>query len=156
MRGILNKLYSNTKNERSRQVEEVPSQIAHLENQNEQAPSHKLASELLDQRHKLRLLLLVKFENNLKLTKAKYYALGNKAGALLGLQVKAQRTRCKIASLHHPTTNQLFTNPQDITNAFSDFFSLYNLTSDKDTPQPSDPSIQSFLSSIDLPNFTPA
>lgn len=120
-------------------------------------PKLPLASELLEQRQKLTCsLLLFKFENNLKLTKAKYYvALGNEAGALLARQVKAQRLKYKISSLHHPTTKRLLTNPQDIANVFSDYYSsLYNLSTDTATLQPTDQCIQNFLSTIDLPHIT--
>lgn len=104
-------------------------------------------------RDKLRSLLLHKFENNLKSARVKYYYLGKKTGALLARQVKPQHacTKCKIASLHHPTTKQLLINRHDIVNAFSDYSSfLYNLASDPATPQPTDPLIQGFLASINL------
>lgn len=101
-------------------------------------------------------MLLYKFETNLKISKANFYALGNKASSLLACQVKTQRTKCKIASVYHPTSKRLLTNPQDIANAFSDYYSsLYNLANDPTNPQPTDPLIQTFLSSIDLPTITP-
>lgn len=81
--------------------------------------------------------------------------MGNKASSLLARQVKAQRTKCKITSLHHPTSKRLLTNPQDIANAFSDYYSSLYKANDPTTPQPTDPLIQTFLSSIDLPTITP-
>lgn len=77
MRGVLIKLHSIVKNQRFKQIDEVLSQITQLENQNKLATSQQLASDLLEQRQKVCSLLFFRFENNLKLTKAKYYALGN-------------------------------------------------------------------------------
>lgn len=118
MRGIFIKLYSKIKKQRMQQIEEMLSQTDQLEKVNKQSPSHTIGNELLDWRQKLHSFLLYKFETNLKLSKVNFYALGKKANALLAHLVKAQGTKCKIASLLHLTTKQLLTNPQDIANAF--------------------------------------
>lgn len=152
--GSLLSYIAELKKQSSQQIEAISSQIAQLENQ--KAPSHKLANELLEWRQKLCSCLLYKYENNIKLAKANYYALGNKAGALLARQVEAQCSKCKRASLYHPISKQLLTNPQDIANSCSNYYSsLYNLANDPNIPKPTDSIIQNFLTSLDIPSVTP-
>lgn len=80
-----------------------------------------------------------KFECNLKHSKANFFTLGNKADALLARQVKVQRLKAKMFSLHHPTSTQLWTKPQNIANTFSDYYaSQYNLKHDSYTLQPTE------------------
>lgn len=112
MRGILIKLNKRLKKERNRQIDEIMLQIKKLEKQNKTYPSHKLSSELLKLRQILRSLLLYKYENNLKYTKANHYALGNKLGALLARKVKVQHLKYKISPLLHPRSRQLLTDLQ--------------------------------------------
>lgn len=61
------------------------------------------------------------------------------------------RLKARILSLHHPTLKQLLTNPEDISNTFSNYYaSLYNLKHDPHTPQPTEALIHNFLPAIDL------
>lgn len=49
----------------------------------------------------------------------------------------------KITSLYHPTSKYLLTNPQEIADAFSDYYSsFYNLHKDHFTPQPTEKAIK--------------
>lgn len=111
------KLNAFDKCQRTRQIDKLLAYIKKKEDRNKWPPSPSLASALLEDRQRLRSLLLCKYETNLKFTKSNYYTLGNKAGALLARQV-TQRVKAKIASLLHPNSKACLTNPQDITNAF--------------------------------------
>lgn len=111
--------------------------IEGLEAQNKQSPSPRITNDLFLARQNLCSLLVLKYESNLKLTKANFYSLGNKDGALLARRVKGQYAKTKITSLNHPPQNN--SNPQEIVDAFSDsslYSSLYNLHTDHSTPQP--------------------
>lgn len=72
--------------------------------------SQKQATKLLELRQQLRTLLLHKFENKFKFSKAKFYALGNRAGSLLAKQVKAQHKKKQnsfpLSPYYEATLNQ--------------------------------------------------
>lgn len=89
---------------------------------------------------KLHSLFIFKYEANLKHIKSNYYALGNKARVLLNM------LRCNTVNqmlMSYPVIQGKFlTNPQDIANAFSDYYSsLYNLQQKPSTPQLTSPAI---------------
>lgn len=61
----------------------------------------------------------------------------------------------KIVALSHSLSHRTLLIPKDIANPFADYYqSLYDLHSDKATPQPSPELINSFLSKVKLPNRT--
>lgn len=155
MRGILIKLASYTKKQRMRQIDNLLQSIATKEWDNKENPTPHLTNDILQERQKLRSLLLYKFENHLKYLKANYYGLHNKTGAWLAKKVKAKQLKHKIATLNHPLSHKTLFNPKDIANAFADYYqSLYDLCSDKATPQPSPELINNFLSKVKLPSLT--
>lgn len=96
-----------------------------------------MSSSLLEDRQKLRSLLLYLYENNLTRYKANYYCFSKKAGALLARQVKSQQLKQSILYNHHPTIKCFLANPQDIANAISDYYlSICNLHQDPTTIYP--------------------
>lgn len=64
-----------------------------------------------------------------------HYATSNKAGKLLAQRLKGRRTKTKIPHMTHPHAKQMLTNPQDIADVFSAYYSdLYNIGRDPSTP----------------------
>lgn len=88
--------------------------------------------------------------------KAQTYRYGNKAGKSLAQQLKEKNIKQKISYLINPKSNKKVNNPQEIADAFSDYYEkLYNLKRDPDTFQPNDTVISEFLESIHLPKISP-
>lgn len=153
-RGILLQLLHKTNRQRTRHIDTLTDQIKQLESQNQTSPSHDLNRKLLTLRQELRSHLLVKYKNNLKKSRAQFYATSNKAGKLLSAKLKGQRIRDKIHSIMYPSTGESLQDPRDIANAFSTYYSsLYNLLPNPDMNLSSD-TINTFLNSIDLPTLT--
>lgn len=108
--------------------------------------SPSLHKELLDARFGLRQLLMNEHESQLRKSRITYYNLMNKPSKLMARRVAAVRHKTKILFLISQSRDYKITNPKDIANEFSDFYSkLYNL---KDNPQvkaPQSPFIIWFL-----------
>lgn len=80
-----------------------------------------------------------------------YYSQNNKAGKHLSSQLKQWHAKAKISSLQHHASGKIFHTPQEIAEAFGDYYkSLYNLKEDFDMPQPTKEIIVEFLRSINL------
>lgn len=78
-----------------------------------------------------------------------------KQGKKLAQRLKGRRIKAKINHLTHPLTKTRLTNPQDIANAFSDYYSdLYNIRNDPSTFHPTNEDIHAFLQQITLPTLT--
>lgn len=90
-------------------------------------------------------------DHYLRRLKLQYCAHDNRAGKLLANKLKVCSTKLRIPFTLHPFTKQRLTNPQAIADAFYEYYSaLYNLNKDAATPQPTQESINKFLSQIKL------
>lgn len=153
--GILMKISSVHKRKRTQHIDEITSQIAILETQHKSNPQTHQPDQLLSLRQELCTLLLHSFDHLQRKLKATTYSTSNKAGKRLAQHIKGSRTKTKIHQLYHTHTNNPLSNPQDIANAFSDYYSdLYNLKQDPQTPQPSRDEINRFLQNVHLPTLT--
>lgn len=153
IRGMLIKMSSLHKKKRTQRLDELTSQITSLEHKANPQPPQTI--QLLNLRQELKTLLLHSFEYLQRKLKATSYATSNKAGKTLALKLRGRRLKSKISQIIHPHTNIPQSNPQDIANAFSDYYSdLYNLKRDANTPQPTPAEINHFLQSIQLPTLT--
>lgn len=75
-----------------------------------------------------------------------------KWGKAIAQCIKGHRLKSKIAYLYHPTTREKRLNSQAIADAFSCYYSnLYNIQDEKDTHQPSQEEILSFLITYQTP-----
>ncbi|PIO13727.1 hypothetical protein AB205_0115520 [Aquarana catesbeiana] len=118
-------------------------------------PDPTTQAQLLTLRRDLRSLLLHSYELIQRKLKATTYSTSNKAGKRLAQRLKGQRIKSKIPTLSYPHPTDTLTNPQDIANAFSDYYSkLYNIKHDHTTYQPSHEDINNFLQQIKLPKLT--
>lgn len=154
IRGLLIKLSSLHKKRRTQRIDELTTQIATLEQQHKTNPQNPITHQLFNLRQELKTLLLHSFEYLQSRIKATSYATSNKAGKLLATKLRGKRLKTKISQIIHPHTNIPQSNPQDIANTFSDYYSdLYNLKQDTKTPQPSPEEINLFLQSIQLPTL---
>lgn len=155
IRGIIIKLSSICKKKRTQQIDSLTSQIAKLETEHKTNPNPNLLEQLLTLRQELRSLLLYSYEYMQRKIKATSYSTSNKAGKKLAQHIKGAKIKSKIPYIFHPHSKEKLSNPQDITNAFSDYYSdLYNLNIDASTHQPSPDEIDEFLSQITLPTLT--
>lgn len=142
------------KKRRTQRVDNLTSQIAQVETLHKTDPNPQRLAQLLSLRQDLRTLLLNSFEQVQRKIRATYYSTSNKAGKLLAQRLKGRRTKTQIPHMTHPHTKQMLTNPQDIANAFSDYYSdLYNISRDSSTSQPSHDDIDAFLQKITLPKL---
>lgn len=92
------------------------------------SPSVSLHKDLLDARLTLCLYLMNEYESQLKQSKVAHYHLMNNPSKLMARRVAAVRHKTKIPFLLFPTRSHKICNPQDIADAFSDYYSkLYNL-----------------------------
>lgn len=140
IRGIIMKLSLLYKKKRTQRIDNLTSLIAQIETLHKTDPNPTRLAQLLSLRQELRTLLLNSFEQVQRKIRAASYSTSNKAG---------KKT--------HPHTKQTLTNPQDIANAFSDYYSdLYNINKDSSTPQPSHEDIDAFLQQITLPKLSDA
>lgn len=80
-----------------------------------------LIATILEDRAKLKIMLVHEHEAIINKVKATYYNLNNKAGAYLAKLVKIQAAKKKIVLIQHPSTKSILTNPQDIANAFGTY-----------------------------------
>lgn len=95
------------------------------------------------------------YERHLRALQCTHYANANKARKHLANRLKAIQAKTRISHLSHPTLNCNITNPQAIADEFTNYYSaLYNLREDSNTPLPSLPDIQSFLTRLHLPSLT--
>lgn len=155
IRGIVMKLSSVCKKKRTQQIDTLTSQIATLESQHKTNPDPNTQAQLLTLRRDLRSLLLHSYELIQRKLKATTYSTSNKAGKRLAQRLKGRRIKSKITTLSYPHSTDTLTNPQDIANAFSDYYSkLYNIKHDHTTYQPSHEDINNFLQQIKLPKLT--
>lgn len=114
------------------------------------SPSASLPKDLLDARLALRQHLMNEYGSQLKRSKVAPYNLMNKPSKLMAWIVAA-RHKTKIPFLLSPTRSHTIFNPQDIADAFSDYYSkLYNLKHDSHTDTPTAKQIDYFLESIKL------
>lgn len=91
----------------------------------------------------------------LKRLRLSWYSQGNKAGKHLAQQYKRRAAQTKIPFLLNQEGHKL-TNPKDIANEFSAFYSkLYNLSLSTSEPHPTPQLIQDFLTPLQLPSITP-
>ncbi|CAJ0947471.1 unnamed protein product [Ranitomeya imitator] len=128
--------------------------IGLLEAQHKLLPSPQLFSDLSTARLHLRQLLLSKTEHALRKSKAKFYSMGDRAGALLARRVKKMEVQSKIHYIQR-SDGSLIYNPIHIAEEFASYYSsLYNLKSDPNIPEPSQSSIASFLDQANLPSVT--
>lgn len=147
--GIIMKLSSICK--KKQQIDSLTSQIANVETQHKTNPHPALLAQLLTLRQELRSLLLSSYEQMQRKIKATSYSTSNKAGKKLAQHLKGVKLKFKIPHLFHPHSKKKLSNPQDIANAFSDYYSdLYNLRKDTFTHQPSTEEIDEFLNQIKL------
>lgn len=103
------------------------------------------------------IFLSAQHTKHVRKAQSNFFANGYKAGKLLTAQVKQRVEKQKIPHIIHPTKGGKLYNPQDIANAFSEFYStLYNLGDDSYTSQPSDEIIFKFLDSLTLPTLSEA
>lgn len=154
IRGLLIKLSSLHK-KRTQLLDELTSQIMTLEQQHKANPQTPQTDKLLSLRQELKTLLLNSFDLLQCKLKATTYSTSNNAGKRLAERLKGRGSKTKILQLIHPHTKLPLTDPQDIANAFRDYYSdLYNLNQDPQTPQPSLDVINQFLQSIHLPTLT--
>lgn len=128
IRGTLIKLSSINKKKRTQRLDNIISQIANIEALHKNDPRPTYLAQLMNLRQELRMLLLHSFEHIQRKIKANSYSTSNKAGKKLAQRLKGKRSKTKITHLIHPHTKEPLTNPQDIANAFSTYYSdLYNI-----------------------------
>lgn len=73
----------------------------------------------------------------------------------MAMRLCGLRTKAKIPFIFHPTSKVKIHDPQEIANAFSDYYkSLYNLKNYTTTPRPNPINIKEFLSQINLPTLS--
>lgn len=117
--------------------------------------SQKLTESLSHLRNDLRLLFMEDFEKATRRLKLSYYTSGNKEGKLLANKLKGQRYKTQIPFIKHPITHTKHYHPQQLADAFSQYYSsLYNIKDDTTAPQPTPEIITSFLKQISLPKRT--
>lgn len=137
IRGILIQIFSRLKKVKTQVLDDLFHQIKLLEGKMQASPTASLHKDLLDARLALRQHLINEYENQLKRTKVAHYSLMNKPSRLMARRVAAVRHKTKIHFLFTPQQTHKIYNPQDIANAFSNFYSkLYNLKDDPHTPLP--------------------
>lgn len=130
--------------------------IGILESQHKTCPQSPLPDQLLTLRQELRSLLLHSYDHVHRKLKATTYSTSKKAGKRLAQRLKDRHVKTKIHTLFHHQNQAMLTNPQDIANAFSDYYSdLYNLNTDQLTPQHPPQDINHFLHNLQLPTLTP-
>lgn len=79
----------------------------------------------------------------------------NKPSRIMARRVAAARTKTKIPYLVSQMHQHKITDPQEIANGFSKFYSkLYNLKDDPDVPTPSPSDIDDLLKNVNLPSLT--
>lgn len=149
------KLSTFCNKKRTLRIHAVTSQDANIENQRKADPRPTQLAQLLLLRQELRSLLLHTFQHIQPKIKATCYSTSNKAGKKLAQHIKERRIKTKITHLFHPHTREKLTNPQDIANAFSDYYSdLYNIRKNPSTCQHSNEDINIFLQQMKLPTLT--
>lgn len=135
MRGVLMKLCAVDKRKRTQRIDDLTAEIKILEVQHKSSQQAPLPDRLLTLRQELRSLLLHSYDYVHRKLKATTYSTSNKAGKRLAQRLKGRCAKSKIHKLAHPHTQASLTNPQDISNAFSDYYSdLYSLNKDPSTP----------------------
>lgn len=155
IRDNIMQLSSMCKMKSTQQIDTLTSQIVTLESQHKTNPEPNVQAQLLTLRRDLRSLLLHSYELIQRRLKASSYSTSNKAGKRLAQRLKGQRIKSKIPTLFYSQSTDTLTNPQDIANAFSDYYSkLYNIKNDHTTYQPSPEDINNFLQQIKLPTLT--
>ncbi|CAJ0964495.1 unnamed protein product, partial [Ranitomeya imitator] len=154
-RGLFIKMAATAKRKYNLNLQSALAEVARLESCHKACPSPQLFSNLSDARLRLRQLLLHRAENSLRKSKAKFYSMGDRAGALLAKRVKKKEAQTKIAYLLKSDGSQIY-NPIHIAEEFASYYSsLYNLDSDVNTPQLSQDSINAFLNKANLPTVNP-
>lgn len=137
MRGILMKLSAVHKRKRTQRIDDITTKIQALDSLHKSSPHLPIPDQLFSLRQELRSLLLHSHDYMHHKLQATTYFSSNKAGKRLAQRLKGRRVKSKIHKLFHPHTQTLLTNPQDIADAFSDYYSdLYNLNKERLTPQP--------------------
>lgn len=155
IRGIFIQLGARARRQRQKKLQNITDEIFCLETKNKQQSSPLVSKRLHQLRNDLRLLLLEDFEKKTKRLKMNYYAHGNRAGKLLAQQLKGHRSKTKIPYILHPMNKSKMQHPQDIADAFSNYYSsLYNLKEDATTFQPTTKMINDFLEQITLPTLS--
>lgn len=157
MRGVLIQLSSRLKRERTRIMSDLLKRIQTLELQQQSSPHISTHNDLFKARLELRTHFMGEYEYQLKRTKLTYYHSMNKPSKFMARRVAAARSKTKIPFLISQTRGHKITDPQDIADNFSEFYSkLYNLGSDSSVPNPSSKDMEDFLNSVNLPSLTHA
>lgn len=126
-----------------------------LETQNKDTASAGLANKLAKLPSDLRLMLIEQYDKHINSLKLAHYSSGNRAGKFLAQRLKEPISQTKIPYLICAADKNKILNPKDIADSFADYYSsLYNLTDEPNTPQPTDEAIQTFLADIKLPSLT--
>lgn len=108
-------------------------------------------ASLKEIRQKLDDLLTYKAKGALRFTNRKYYELGNRASQLLAFQLRKAQSNRAVHKIKCPTTNQLLTQPKDISEAFASYYQ--KLYEKEDQPDKKE-KIESFLNSVSLTRLT--
>lgn len=155
IRGILLQLSSWVKRQRTQKLEHLLKEIKLLEVQNKTSSDTVLAHKLTTLRSELRLFFFEQSDKHFTCLKLAHYSSGNIAGKFLAQRLRKRQSQMKILHLIHPKTKSKIMNPKDIANSFADYYhSLYNLSEDHTTPQPTDSATDDFLTNLNLPTLS--
>lgn len=155
IRGVLIKISSQAKCQRTQQLTNLLDDIKILESNNKKAPNPSTSNKLWQARSELRSLLNANHAKLILKMRANFYAHSNRAGKLMAALIKKQKIKQKIPYIIHPTQSNKMFHPQDFANAFKEYYGkLYNLKDDPSVKQPTDLNIATFLTSIHLPTLS--
>jgi len=121
-RGKIIEITSRNKKLRLAKQNEIENEIRKLETEHKQTGKIKILECLRKERKKLDDLLTYKAEGALRFVSRKYYEMSNKASRLLAFQLRKAQASRVVPKIKHPDTSTMLTQPNDIVNAFEDYY----------------------------------
>ena len=149
MRGNIVAISSKLKKQRL--AVELEREIKKLETQYQQSKKQQVLVLLKEKRQKLDDLLIYKSEGVMRFINRKCYEFGKSVCHLLAFQLRKAQSNRVVHKIKCPNTNQVLTQPKDISEAFADYYQ--KLYTEEDQPQKKE-KIESFLNSVNLTRLT--
>uniref|UniRef100_A0A803J671 Reverse transcriptase domain-containing protein n=1 Tax=Xenopus tropicalis TaxID=8364 RepID=A0A803J671_XENTR len=154
MRGHIISLTSEQKRKKQKTLFDLHTQLSKELSLLKKKPTEATSQKVTMLKGKINDINAEKVAYQLLLLKQKYYSDDNKCGRLLTNKLREARAKSRIESIK-TTDGKKLTNPTQIAQEFAKYYStLYNLSNDPHTPQPTQTEIDSFLDSLSLPILT--
>uniref|UniRef100_A0A803J9X8 Reverse transcriptase domain-containing protein n=1 Tax=Xenopus tropicalis TaxID=8364 RepID=A0A803J9X8_XENTR len=154
IRGHIISLTSEQKKKRQKILFELNAQLSTELSQLKKKPTEANSQKVTMLKRKINDINAEKMAYQLLILKQKYYSDDNKCGRLLTNKLREARAKTRIEAIKTKDGKTL-TNPTQIAQEFANYYStLYNLSKDPHTAQPTQTNIENFLASLSLPTLT--